>query len=153
MKYIKQFENIENEVELKKLLSHLCSIIKDYGYAEENYIDNGKWETDFHSKESVLKNTKYAFGIKLHTDNFYKRPFINLEITVPLRISDPFAIFFMGYLKTIKGMKIIKEEHISIFSGIDKIFFKILDKDVDRIIRQINKKDIDSKLELIKYNI
>ena len=153
MKYIKQYENFEDQIELKKLLSHLISIIKEYGYTEQNYIQTGTWETEFHNKESVLKDSKYAFGIKMNIDYFSKRPFINFEISVPLRISDPFAIFFLTYLKTIKGMKILKEKHITIFSGIDKIFFKILDKDVDKIIRQITKEDIDSKLELIKYNI
>jgi len=70
-----------------------------------------------------------------------------------LRANDSFAKFFMEYLKSIKGMKIISEEYIAIFKGINKIYFKIFDKDVNKIISQITKKDIDSKLEMIKYNI
>jgi hypothetical protein len=146
MKHIKLFENFEEQIELKKLLSHLISIMEDYGYNAENYIINNRWETEFEKE-------KYSFCVKLEIDNFSKRKFIKLEISMSLRANDSFAKFFMEYLKSIKGMKIISEEYIAIFKGINKIYFKIFDKDVNKIISQITKKDIDSKLEMIKYNI
>jgi len=58
MKHIKLFENFEEQIELKKLLSHLISIMEYYGYNAENYIINNRWETEFEKE-------KYSFCVKL----------------------------------------------------------------------------------------
>lgn len=146
MKYLKQFENFSNETELKKLLSHLISVIKEFEYQEKNYLDRGTWETEFY------KDSKYSFRIKMKIDIFTKKPYINLKITIPLKFLDPFVNAFGEYLKTIKDMTLIRERE-NLPWKISELEFKILDKDVNKIISQITKEDIEFKLLNNKFNI
>ena len=74
--------------------------------------------------------------------------FIDLTVTGN---NNEFAKFFKDYLKTINGIKIIKEEIL--FKGIWKSEYKINNKDVDNIIKQITNDDIEFKLTVNKYNI
>ena len=152
MKYIKIFENYDNQAELKKLLSHLISIIKNYEFREENYLDRGKWETQFYhiSKNDIAG--KYVFSIilspRIFTNNFSRYPFIDLIIKGN---NNDFAIFFKEYLKTLTGIKIIKDEIL--FSTVWRCEYNINNKDVNKVIKQITKENIDLQLNANKYNL
>ena len=74
MKYLKIYENylnsngelIDNDKELKKLLSHLISIItnnKNYNFTEKNYYESGKWESNFYISDDYSGNNKFSFCI------------------------------------------------------------------------------------------
>jgi len=151
MKYIKIFENYDNQAELKKLLSHLISIIKNYEFSEENYLDRGKWETQFYhiSKNDIAG--KYVFSIILSINNFSRYPFIDLIIKGK---NNDFAIFFKEYLKTLTGIKIIKDEILFPTTLMTvKCEYNINNKDVNKVIKQITKENIDLQLNANKYNL
>ena len=146
MKHIKQFENFFDETELKKLNKHLIDIIKEFGYENKGFLDNG-WETEFDN------NSKYIFKIKLNINNFdadltNKNLFIQLEIDAVL--IDTFAQNLIEYLTQIKGIKILREDR---GVGVNYTIFKIFDEDVDKIINQITKEDLEQFIQSNKFNI
>lgn len=149
MKYLSIYEDFFNyDTELKKLLIHLTSIIKKYEFREENYLDRGKWETHFYT---ISKNNiagEYVFNIILSINNFSRYPFIDLIVTGN---DNDFAIFFKEYLKTITGIKIIRDEIL--FSTAWRCEYKINNKDVNKVIKQITKENIDLQLNANKYNL
>lgn len=150
MKYLRIYEHfLNNKDVLKKLHSHIISIINEFGYTHENYLDSGTWETEFYRGE----DSTYSFCFKFKIDTFSKNHFIKMIIVMSLRNEDPFATFIVDYLKTIKGIKVIKEEYNIGSLLVNDVEFKILDKDVDKIIKRITKEDIELKLNSNKYNL
>lgn len=141
MKYIKKFESLLDETELKKLNWHLINVIKKFGYENKGYLDRG-WETEFDN------NSGYIFKIKLNMNNFSKNLFIQLEINALL--IDTFAQNLIKYLTQIKGIKIIRED---LKVGVNSVYFKIFDKNVDKIINQITKEDLEQFIQSNKFNI
>lgn len=141
MKHIKQFESFFDETELKKLDWHLINVIKKFGYENKGYLDRG-WETEFDNNSNTI------FKIKLSINNFTKQLYIQLEVNALL--IDTFAQNFIKYLTKIKGIKIIRED---LKVGVNSVYFKILDKDVDKIITQITKEDLEQFILSNKFNI
>ena len=147
-RFIKMYESFfDNQDELKKLHSHIILIMNELGYTYENYLDSGSWETEFY------KDTLYSICFKFKIDTFSKNHFIRMITVISLRNTDPFATFIVKYLKTIKGIKVIKEEYNIGSMPVNDVEFKILDKDVDKIIKQININDIELKFNANKYNL
>ena len=141
MRYIKQFESFFDQTELKKLNKHLIDVIKKFGYENTGYLDNG-WETEFDNHSHTI------FKIKLSINNFTNHVFIQLEIDAAL--VDTFAQDLIKYLRQIKGIKILR---VDSGVGVNYTIFKIFDKDVDKIINQITKEDLEQFIQSNKFNI
>jgi hypothetical protein len=141
MRYIKQFESFFDETELKKLNQHLINVIKKFGYENAGFLDSG-WETVFDNNSGVI------FKIKLKINNFTNRVFI--ELVVNAALIDTFAQNLIKYLTQIKGIKFVREDK---GVGTNWVYFNILDKDVDKIIKQITKDDLEKFISSNKFNI
>lgn len=145
---IKKFENFmgDSQKDLKKLLSHLITVIKEFGYKENNYIDNSTWETEFY------KGSEYSFCIKLKLN--YKND-IDLSLVQSLTNYDNFSNIMSEYLKTIKGVKFIGEEEpviVNLFIG-TRYKYSIKNINVDKVINQITKENINLSITSNKYNL
>jgi hypothetical protein len=159
---IKTFESFnDSDKELKKLLSHLISVIKEFGYREENYVDRQTWETEFHTDE------KYSFCIKLRR-NYFNHNKIDLDLINSLILPKRYAqrnylknddIFFdiiSEYLKTIPEIKFINQEPSVVITSEKsgaKFLYSIKKSDVDKVIKQISKESIELNISGLKYNL
>ena len=152
MKYIRIYENYNDETEIKKLLTHLISIIKSYGFREENWLDNRCWETQFY-----IDNT-YIFRIALKLNIFSSS--IRLDVIegdapalplVEFESTSDFFNFFIKLLKTINGVTLIEVEEY--FSDLKRYEYKIDNKNVDTVIKLLTKENFKIAKNSNKYNI
>lgn len=151
MNYLKLYENFnDTENDVKTLLSHLTSTLKDCGYRPENYLNGTKWETEFYN------GPKHSFTLELSTNRFYTRKSgknnIDLKIIKSIFNDDEFVEIFTDYLKTIKGMMFRGEEN-AIGTVLGQRFEYNVHVDVKKIIKQITTANIQIFLDSKKYNI
>jgi len=149
MKYLKYYEDLDTiESDLKKLLSHLASIIKEFGYDESNYKDGRTWETEFY------KGPQYSFCIKLKVDFFSKTHDIDLSLIQSIAVDDEFSIQLAEYFKTIGGINFISEDSNPFGKTLgSKYEYSIKGGNIDNIIKQITKENIELKTTANKYNL
>lgn len=149
MRYIKMYEDInEYERDLKKLLSHFISIIEEFGYNGKNYLDRRTWETEYY------KGPEYSFCIKLKLDILSKNHDIDLSLIQSLVVDDDFSVQLAEYLKTINGIKFIREDDNPFGNKLGTRYeYRIKGGNIDKIISQITKEDIELKTMSNKYNL
>jgi len=140
MRYIKVFEDFDDNPRLSdllKLLKHLKYIFQDFGYQLE-FWNNDKYESYFKNKKGRVFDIIGDYSSQL------------IFLKVVMRIESPndtLAKFIPEYFKTIDGLKLYRE---------DKDFFTTTFQivgDVDDIISQITKDDIEIKLKTKSYNL
>lgn len=147
---IKIFEDFEKtDVELKKLISYFQTFIESFGYTVQNYLDRRTWEMEFFNSPS------YSFCMKMKIDMFSKNYDIDLTLINSLATDDPFSIQLAEYLKTISGIKFIREEHNPFGNKLGtKYEYSIKGNiNIDKIINQLNKEDFELKTSSNKYNL
>jgi len=137
MKYIKIYEiytSFDNPKlnDIKKLLSHLIKFFNELNYSESNYMNNGKYETEFSKDEDYLY-------IELDSRQY------TLEIKSSSRNINNISIFLPKYFKGIIGLKFISE--------IDNFLKFKLQGNINNVIKQINKEDFEFKMNTNKYNL
>ncbi len=150
MRYIKMYEDI-NEIEgdLKKLLSHFITILSSLEYDFKSFLDHREWQTEFY------KDSEYSFCIKMKVDIFTKKHDIDLSLVQSLTTDDDFSFQFAEYLKTINGIKFIREEKNPFRTNKlgNQYYYTIKGGNIDNIINQITEKDIELKTMSNKYNL
>ena len=139
MKYLKKYENINPRLDdLKKLLDHLTKVIKRFGYDYSNFFEHFKYEVEFRNEKELVFTIEGDFSVSL------------IYLSVNLRIGsfdDDLSKFFSEYFKTIDGLTLYNES-----SSFFVTTFRI-DGDVNEIIKQITKEDIEMKYQGNKFNI
>lgn len=150
MKYIKVYEDInEIESDLKKLLSHFISVLSSFDYDYKSFLDRREWQTEFY------KGPEYSFCIEMKVDIFTKKHDIDLSLVQSLATDDEFSFQFSEYLKSINGIKFIKEEKNPFKTNKlgNVYYYTIKGGNVNNIIKQITKEDIELKIMSNKYNL
>lgn len=131
------FQKREKEIsQIKNLTSQINDLFIDLGFDNQNYMDFGKYETEF------FKNGDYLFAViisyTLDKRIIFKKSLANENIMVD---------FIPEYFKSIKGLQLMLKE------GNYEYDFFIKDKNIDNIIKQISKEDFLFKFETNKYNL
>ena len=143
MKYIKTYEDSFDDnprlPDLLKLITYLKKVFQGFGYTLDDWYRNiDMYELYFNFKKGR------AFDII----GDYSTTLIFLKVVMRIASTDDIlAKFIPEYFKTIDGLKLYRE---------DKDFFTTTFQivgDVDDIISQITKEDIETKIESIKYNL
>lgn len=150
MRHIKMYEDINDiEMDLKKLLSHIISILTEFGYSQSNYIDNRTWESEFY------KGPEYSFCIKMKVDIFTKKHDIDLKLIQSLATEDDFSNQLAEYLKTISGINfVLKTENPFKSNKLGAEFkYTIKGGNIDKIIKQITKESIELNTTTNNYNL
>ena len=139
MKYLKLYEEITNTrlPDLKKLLDHLVEVFTNIGYYHNNFLSD-ELETHFVTKDSGSR----IFDLL----GDYSSAFIIIKIIIRIA-SNATDKQIPEYFKTIDGLKLYSED-----KDWYSTTFQIVG-DVDDIISQITKEDIETKIESIKYNL
>ena len=148
MKYIKLYDSefskartpVSDMDELKKLLSHLRKILEELGWEYEGYLDGRKFDAQFSMSlgEDRFKNMFHVFiyselGGKILEIKRHKK--------------DEKSKFLEDYLMTINGI----EEDYYDQNIITSCSFWI--NDVDEIIKQISKDNIELFIDTKNFNL
>ena len=133
MKYIKTFEKIDKQKDLKRLFNHIVDVFGEYYGYQIN-----KFETSY---EILFYNVDSTYLFCIRVSGFDGR-----SIYVSKNVNDGICSYIFDYFKTLKGLEIrLYDEH--------RVMFNIIDKNIDNLINQIYKEDFDLKYQASKYNI
>lgn len=146
MKYLKLFIEKNSEYEKrellikdsKRLLQFFNKLFESLGYDYAGYDYAGYLENNSHTSE-YRKSGDYIFSIK-----FYSREKISFEISRSLANIDPIVDALSQIIQTIKGVKIMN-------IGVNYISFDI--KNVDNIINNLSKEDLEVMIQSNKFNL
>jgi hypothetical protein len=144
MRYIKTYEDSENieelKKDLKKLLLHIRRILNNYYSSTVDFGDD-QYSIYF---SNISVPTQRVIDIQ----GEFSSSLTFLSITLRIgSIYDDFPKFLQEYFKTISGLELYNES-----PSFYNTQFKITG-DMDDIINQISKEDIEIKSNSNKYNI
>lgn len=122
----------ENELKIPKLKNHLTSLFEKIGFSV-NY------------SRAAENDNRYFYKNK-NDILFYIRTSGDL-LTINMLSKMDIIQFIPTYLKTINGLMVDHKKDWAQFE------VKILDDNINNIIKQITKKDFELKLKINKYNI
>jgi hypothetical protein len=122
----------ENELKIPKLKNHLTSLFEKIGFSV-NY------------SRAAENDNRYFYKNK-NDILFYIRTSGDL-LTINMLSKMDIIQFIPTYLKTINGLMVDHKKDWTQFE------VKILDDNINNIIKQITKKDFELKLKINKYNI
>jgi len=140
MRYIRTFEDSFGKNprlhDLYKIINYLKILFQDFGY---------EYNRGYSINELEFKNKK---GRVFDINGDYSTTLIFLSVVMRIEsTNDILANFIPEYFKTIDGLKLYREDN-DFFSTT----FQIVG-DVDDIISQITKDDIEMKLKTKSYNL
>jgi hypothetical protein len=144
MKHIKAYEDLENikelKEDLKRLLLHIKYVLKDKYVATINFDDYqySIWFSNSSKPEERVIDIQGEFSSSL--------TFLSITLRIG-SVYDDFPKFLQEYFKTISGLELHSKNPIFF-----NITYKITDN-IDNIINQISKEDMEIKLNSNKYNI
>jgi len=145
MKHIKTYEdnNYRKDLDdLKKLLYHIKTVIDSFDYSSKIEFTDYQYNIGFfkNSNRAAIKMTAMDIGGE------FSKSLTFLSITLRIGMNS-FTQFIQRYFKTINGLELYNEK-----PDFYNIQYKITG-DVDDIIKQISKENIELQLNTNKYNL